>query len=116
MEREPGTLTLGRHDVLHIAVKAGHYQIAHRDVRNLLFYGRVVPLIQVGPAADDKTADIPIVIEGHAAVNSGGKAVTIHTRKGSYIIPLVSFRRVARGEAVSAPLFPLIPDYTGGPA
>lgn len=115
MEHEPGTLTLGTHDVLHIVVETGHYQIAHNDVRNLLFYGRVVPLIQVGPAADDETASVAIAIEGHAAVNSGGKAVTIHTRKGSYIIPLVSFRRVARGEAVSAPLFPLIPDYTGGP-
>ena len=28
----------------------------------------------------------------------------------SWIVPLVSFRRVARGEAASAPLFPLVPE------
>jgi hypothetical protein len=33
----------------------------------------------------------------------------VHTRAGSYVIPLASFQRVARGEAVSAPLFPLVP-------
>jgi hypothetical protein len=36
--------------------------------------------------------------------------VVIQTRTGSFIIPLVSFRRVARGEAASAPLFPLVPE------
>ena len=43
-------------------------------------------------------------------MNASGKAVMLHTRAGSYIIPLVSFQRVARGEAISAPLFPLIPE------
>ena len=36
------------------------------------------------------------------------RAVVIRTRAGTWIVPLVSFRRVARGEAVSAPLFPLM--------
>jgi hypothetical protein len=51
-----------------------------------------------------------IVIEGHAAMNASGRAVMLHTRVGSYIIPLVSFQRVTRGEAISAPLFPLLPE------
>ena len=54
-----------------------------------------------------------ITIEGHAAVNPAGRAVVIQTRAGSWIVPLVSFRRVARGEAASAPLFPLIPENDG---
>jgi len=54
-----------------------------------------------------------VAIEGHAAMNASGKAVMLHTRVGSYIIPLVSFQRVARGEAISAPLFPLVPGVTG---
>jgi hypothetical protein len=46
-------------------------------------------------------------------MNASGKAVLLHTRAGSYIIPLVSFQRVARGEAISAPLFPLVPGNDG---
>ena len=49
-----------------------------------------------------------VAIEGHAAINHSGKAVMFHTRIGSYIVPLVSLQRVARGEAASAPLFPII--------
>jgi len=47
-----------------------------------------------------------LTIEGHAAVNPAGRALVIRTRTGAWIVPLVSFRRVACGEAVSAPLFP----------
>lgn len=46
-------------------------------------------------------------------MNASGKAVMLHTRVGSYIVPLISFQRVARGEAISALLFPLIPGVTG---
>jgi len=46
-----------------------------------------------------------VTIEGYAAVHPAGRAVVIRTREGAWIIPLVSFRRVARGEAASAPLF-----------
>ncbi len=42
-------------------------------------------------------------IEGHAAMNTSGKAVMIHTRIGSYIVPFVSFQRVARGGELSPP-------------
>lgn len=34
----------------------------------------------------------------HAAINRAGKAVILYTRAGHFIIPLVSFQRVARGE------------------
>ncbi len=49
-----------------------------------------------------------VTIEGHAAVNhAGGRAVVFRLRVGSWIVPLVSLQRVARGEAASAPpLFP----------
>lgn len=44
----------------------------------------------------------------NAAVHPAGRAVVVQTRAGSWIVPLVSLQRVARGEAASAPLFPLV--------
>jgi hypothetical protein len=117
VQTEPGTITLGDRDVLHIDIESEHYQISREDVRNLLFYGRVVPVIQIHrqKSGSDPKA-MTVSIEGHAAMNVTGKAVKIFTRAGHCIIPLVSFQRVAKGEAISAPLFPLIPEYPGGPA
>lgn len=100
---ETGTLSYGSGGALLIGVEAERYRIESGDVRGLLFYGRVVPIVQVGGTA----------IEGHATMNASGKAVLLHTRVGSYIIPLISLQRVARAEAVSAPLFPLVPGVTG---
>nr|WP_303716510.1 hypothetical protein [Methanoculleus marisnigri] len=74
------------------------------------------PLLRPGqPDRRGSSAGDPreVTIEGHAAMNASGKAVLLHTRAGSYIIPLVSFQRVARGEAISAPLFPLVPGNDG---
>ena len=100
---ETGTLSCGTGGALQIAVEAERYRIEAEDAKSLLFYGRVVPI------TGDRTTASGVAIEGHAAMNASGKAVMLHTRVGSYIIPLVSFQRVARGEAISAPLFPLIP-------
>ena len=105
MNPEPGTLSPGPDGALRISVEAERYRIDAGDIRNLLFYGRVVPITRATPDG--------LVIEGHAAMNASGKAVMLHTRAGSFIIPLISFQRVARGEAVSAPLFPLVPGVTG---
>jgi hypothetical protein len=102
---EPGTLSLGEKDTLHLTVEGEHYLIDGKDVRNLLFYGRVVPIIQINNKEDDQN----VTIEGHASVNRPGKAITFFTRSGHFIIPMVSVQRVARGEAVSAPIFPLLP-------
>ena len=111
---EPGTLSYGSGGALHISVDAEKYRIEADDLKNLLFYGRVIPITQ------DRSRATPggilvseVAIEGHAAMNASGKAVMLHTRVGSYIIPLISFQRVARGEAISAPLFPLVPGVTG---
>jgi len=60
----------------------------------------------------EKPGGFQVTIEGHAALNPAGRAVVIQTRAGSWIVPLVSFRRVASGEAASAPLFPLIPEVS----
>ena len=105
MTPEAGILSHGAGGALHISVEAEHYRIEAGDLRGLLFYGRISPIIVDRPQA----ASGELTIEGHAAMNASGKAVMLHTRVGSYIIPLVSFQRVARGEAVSAPLFPLVP-------
>jgi hypothetical protein len=112
---EPGTLSLGENEVVKVDVEGESYRIEPAEVKALLFYGRVVPITQVHRkrSAEHEEA-ITVSIEGHAAMNRSGKAVLIHTRSGHFIIPLISFQRVARGEAVSAPLFPLIPDYQGG--
>ncbi len=111
---EPGTLSLGAGSVLHIHVEAERYRIEQEDVKNLLFYGRVVPITQTSSKTRGNDYLIcDVAIEGHAAINRSGKAVALHTRVGSYIVPLVSLQRVARGEAVSAPLFPIIPEEAG---
>ena len=114
MTPELGTLSHEAGGVLLITVEAERYRIEGEDLNNLLFYGRVIPITQ--NRSQTTPGGIPvsgIVIEGHAAMNASGKAVMLHTRMGSYIIPLISFQRVARGEAVSAPLFPLVPGVTG---
>ncbi len=111
---EPGTISYGEGGVLHIHVDAERYRIEPEDVKGLLFSGRVVPITQT--CTKNRGGDYlicEVAIEGHAAINRTGKAVALHTRVGSYIIPLVSLQRVARGEAVSAPLFPLMPGVTG---
>ena len=41
-----------------------------------------------------------VAIEGHAAMNASGKAVMLHTRVGSYIIPLIQKQLITgMGEA-----------------
>ena len=110
---EPGTLSHGTGGALRIAVDAERYRIEPEDLRNPLFYGRVIPI------TEDRSRTTPggilvseVAVEGHASMNAPGGAVLLHTRVGSYIIPLISFQRVARGEAISAPLFPLVPGVT----
>lgn len=117
MPNEPGTLSSGERGRVHISVEDERYVLEPREVKSLVKYGRVVPITtsktRVSGSAEGKPS---ISIEGHAAVNRAGKAVILYTRAGHYIIPLVSFQRVARGEALSAPLFPLIPDSPGVPS
>ncbi|MCK9306755.1 hypothetical protein HL657_10030 [Methanoculleus sp. YWC-01] len=111
---ETGTLSYGTGGTLHISVDAEKYQIEAGDLRSLLFYSRVIPIC--GNRSRTTPSGIlvsDVAIEGHAAMNASGKAVVLHTRVGSYVIPLISFQRVARGEAISAPLFPLVPGVTG---
>ncbi|HDS63946.1 MAG TPA: hypothetical protein ENN52_07495 [Methanofollis liminatans] len=93
------TLRLGSDDALYLLIGERRYRIAAEDLRALLFYGRAVPVTGEGTA-----------IAGHAAVNAAGRAVRVFTVRGHFIVPLVSFRRVAAGEAASAPLFPLVPE------
>ena len=102
---EIGTLSCSTGGALQISVEAEHYRIGAEDAKSLLFYGRAIPIYEDRSQGD-------IAIEGYAAMNASGKTVMLHTLVGSYIIPLVSFQRVARGEAISAPLFPLIPGVT----
>lgn len=113
---EPGTLAVGENEILRVEIDGESYRIEPREVRALLFHGRVVPIIQNlrKSSGDGKDEPEQVSIEGHAAINRSGKAVILYTRAGHFIIPLVSFQRVARGEAVSAPLFPLIPDCQDG--
>lgn len=110
---EPGILSLGAEDIIHIEFDGEHYRLMPGDIRNLLFTGRSAPIIQ---NSRTEREDLAISIEGHASINRSGKAVIFYTRAGHFIVPLVSFMRVARGEAVSAPLFPLIPDNPGASA
>ncbi|WP_298669281.1 hypothetical protein [uncultured Methanofollis sp.] len=93
------TLRLGSDDAVYLLVGRRRYRVAPGDLRLLLVQGRAVPVMGEGG-----------VIVGHAAVNAAGRAVKVFTVSGHFIVPLVSFRRVATGEARSAPLFPLVPE------
>ena len=110
MTPETGTLACTTAGGLIVHVEVEHYRIAPEDVRSLIFAGHPAPVTRERVRRTGGIVTGEVTIEGHAAVNPAGRAVVIHTRTGSFIIPLVSFRRVARGEAASAPLFPLVPE------
>ena len=102
------TLRLGSDDALYLLVGRERYRIAPDDVRALLFQGRPVPVTatEVRKAGDGAVTGRTVIV-GHAAVAAAGRAVKVFTVSGHSIVPLVCFRRVAAGEAMSAPLFPL---------
>ena len=108
MTPETGTLACTPAGGLIVHVEAERYRIAPEDVRSLIFSGRPAPVTCERVQRRGGTIIGEVTIEGHAAVNPAGRAVVIQTRAGCWIVPLVSLRRVARGEAASAPLFPLI--------
>ena len=110
MTPELGTLACTAAGGLIVHVEAERCRIAPEDVRSLIFSGHPAPITcerlrRAGGLVTGQTT-----IEGHAAVSPSGRAVVFRLRAGSWIVPLVSFQRVARGEAISAPLFPLIPE------
>ncbi len=90
---------------LIVHVEAEQYRIAPEDVQSLIFSGRPAPVTRSRVRHDHGIVTGRMTIEGHAAVHPAGRAVVIRTGEGAWIIPLVSFRRVACGEAASAPLF-----------
>lgn len=87
----------GQDDALYLLVGERRYRIAPEEVRPLLFFCRAVPVTGEGGW-----------VAGYAAVNRARGAVRVFTPSGAFSVPLVLFRRVVTGEAVSAPLFPLI--------
>jgi len=115
MQTEPGTLALGRRGILSLSIAEETYYLTRDDIHTLLFYGQSVPLIRTEETAHpDGAILVTSVIDGHIAVNVSGRAVLVATRAGHFSIPFVSFQQVARGEAVSAPLFPTMPGIMGG--
>ena len=105
---EPGTLACTAMGGLIVLVEAERCRIAPEDVRSLIFSGRPAPITCERVRRRGGIVTGEVTIEGHAAVNPAGRAVVIHLRAGCWIVPLVSLQRVARGEAASAPLFPLV--------
>ncbi|TAJ44993.1 hypothetical protein [Methanofollis fontis] len=109
MNEEIGSLRLGAGENLHILIGRERFRINRADLRPLLVHGHAVPVTTtLTEEMEDGTLITETEIVGHAGLNLSGRAVRIFTTSGCFIIPLVSFRRVARGEAVSAPLFPLV--------
>ena len=108
MTQEAGMISCTATGGLIVHVEAERYRIAPDDVRSLIFSGCPAPVVRERVRRTGGIVTSSVTIEGHAAVNLSGRAVVFRHRAGSWIIPLVSFRRVARGEAASAPLFPLI--------
>ena len=107
---ESGTLACTPAGGLLIHIEAERCRIAPEDVRSLIFSGRPAPVTRERVRRTGGVVTSSVTIEGHAAVNHAGRAVVFRLRTGCWIIPFVSFRRVACGEAASAPLFPLIPE------
>jgi hypothetical protein len=113
MTPEPGTLACTAAGGLIVHIEAERYRIAPEDVKSLVFSGRPAPVARERVRRANGTVTGEVAIEGHAALNPAGRAVVIRTREGVWIVPFASFQRVARGEAASAPLFPLVPGVTG---
>jgi len=107
---EPGTLSRGEDG--HICIKAEdeNYFIPAEDIRPLLLAGKATPVLATRRVPCGGGLD---VIEGYAVIGSGGRSVFIYSRAGHFLTPMVNFLRVSRGEAQSAPLFPLIPGDAG---
>ena len=97
MTPEDGVLACAVAGGLTVYVEAERYRIAPGDVVGLIFSGRPAPVV--------RTREGEVTIEGYAALHPAGRAVVIRTGEGAWVIPLVAFSRVARGEAASAPLF-----------
>jgi hypothetical protein len=115
MNPEPGKISICGDDSLRIEAGGMRLFITTEDVKSLIFYGRVVPISKsVCRTGEGGITESLLSIEGHAAMNAGGKAVTFFTTNGHFILPLISLQRVARGEAVSAPLFSLEYDSPEG--
>ncbi|QYZ78647.1 hypothetical protein E2N92_04015 [Methanofollis formosanus] len=106
-----GTLRLGSRGGLHLLVGDEHYRVGADDLKPLLFHGHVVPVTGlVAEEMEDGSVVTETAIVGHAAMNVFERSVKVFTVAGHFIVPLVSVQRVVRGEAASAPLFPLIPE------
>ncbi|WP_342770752.1 MULTISPECIES: hypothetical protein [unclassified Methanoculleus] len=104
----PGTLTCTATGGLLVLVEAERCRITPEDAKRLIFSGHPAPVTCERVRRTGGVVTGALTIEGYAAMNLAGRAVVIRTRIGSWIVPLVSFQRVVRGEASSAPLFPLI--------
>lgn len=108
MTPEPGIISICGDDSLRLEIAGQRLFITKEDVKNLIFYGRAVPVSKsVCRTGSGGITESSISIEGHVSVSSRGRAVKIFTTAGDSILPFVSLQRVARGEAISAPLFPL---------
>lgn len=107
---EPGTLSRGEDGNICIKAEDEHYFIPAGDVRPLLLAGKATPVLATRRVPRGGGLEI---IEGYAVIGSGGRSVLIYSRAGHFLTPMVNFLRVARGEAQSAPLFPLIPGDAG---
>ncbi|MBP2134515.1 hypothetical protein J2128_002481 [Methanomicrobium sp. W14] len=110
-----GIIQGGGRGKLDIIIEDEHFYITPEDVKNLIFYGRSVPVMKNRTENSDEWAEIfETEIAGHVTMNTAGRSVHVVTVRGTFIIPLFSLQKVARGEVVSAPLFQIMPDLRGG--
>ena len=114
-EPSSGTISPGAHGRLDIIIEDENFYISSDDLKNLIFLGRCAPVMRtLSKKPDEWTEIFSTEISGHVSLNAAGRAVYFVTTKGTFIIPLFSLQSVARGEAVSAPVFQIIPDIRGG--
>jgi len=116
MQTEPGTLSFGKGGTLTLSLAEETYRLTRDDIHTLLFYGQSVPLTRTEDrdVCPNGAVIVTTVIDGHITIHASGRAVLVVTRSGHFSVPFASFQQVARGEAVSAPLFPTMPGIIGG--
>ena len=78
-----------------LETQGGLYHLSREEIRDLLFFGRQIPLRQQSSIVDDES----IIYQ-----TTSGLGIIICTGSGSYHISRKSFVLVATGELASSPL------------
>ena len=75
----------------------GNYRLSPEDLRNILFYGRRIPVVR-----DDDDAESMAIVYGKRPGSTGPRRIVFLTATRSFSIPDTSFISVVKGKWASA--------------